>query len=111
MDTTSITETGWAFIGTGVGILLYCGMALAKYFADHEACAVQEEPDETVEIAKPKPSTVQRCKNPECGRMVSYRKITGDYCAYCHIDITPAPKSPEPKETKVAIAAEVLNHE
>jgi len=59
-----------------------------------------------------KPSTVQRCKNPECSRLVSVRKITGDYCAFCHWKHVPSPhKINQPREVKTAIPKEVIDHE
>jgi len=53
-----------------------------------------------------KDETCARCKG--CGRLVSWRKITGSLCAYCYVDSKPDGVGDESgHEVKRAIPAEV----
>jgi hypothetical protein len=94
----------YSVIGFFIIALLFC--MFAPCFKDHDALKPEKDAET---LPKPKPPTVQTCKNSACKRLVSISKITGDYCTYCHINHAPAPESPKPKEVKKAIIKEVSN--
>jgi len=116
-QTMTTDETLISMFAVG-GMVIFLMMAAAGWCKNHpankpEISPTDPEDEEETRIQDAEAlrqrfaDTTRKCKNPDCGRIVSYKKITGDYCTFCHVANTPEPQTLNPREPVQAIPAEV----